>query len=124
LLDFTNVAGEDKAARDAVEIALKDMLNHKGASSVVAAVVARPSCTRRLWSQDAEKRMLLPIDCQIFVGIPGTQAHYYADCIAWLQSEPGDLESESTPKFHLTKIEVLRAADVIELQAPSARMSP
>lgn len=123
LLDFSNLTGEDKATRDVVEVALKSLLTHKNDSSVVAALVAKPKCTRKLWSLDAEKRVLLPIDCQIFVGAPGTQARVYADCVAWVQSEPGDLESTHTPKFRLMKIEVLRAADVMELQAPTARMN-
>jgi hypothetical protein len=117
LLEFSNMTGEDKAAREAVEVALKNMLTHKGASSVAAGLHAIPNCTRRLWSLDAEKRVLLPIDCQIFVGTPGMQARAYADCVAWLQGEPGELDNNVTPKWQLTKIEVLRAGDVADLQA-------
>lgn len=121
LLDFSKMTGDDKAARDAAEEALRNMLAHKAnATAVIAGFQARPGCTRRLWGLDADKRMLMPLDCHIFVGAPGAQAKYYVDCIAWLQSEPGDLESTKDPTWRITKLEVIRAADVFELQAPSA----
>lgn len=119
LLDFSKMTGDDKAARDAAEEALRNMLAHQGSpNAVIAAVVAKASCTRKLWSVDADKRVLFPLDCQIYLGAPGSTARYYADCVAWLQSEPGDLESTKNPTWRLTKVEVLRAADISELQPP------
>jgi len=67
LLDFSKLTGDDKAARDAAEEALRNMLAHKGsATAVIAGLQAKPSCTRRLWSVDADKRVLLPWIAKFF----------------------------------------------------------
>ncbi|HEV8058902.1 MAG TPA: hypothetical protein VGP68_03465, partial [Gemmataceae bacterium] len=118
LLDFSQMTGDDRAARDAVEIALRDMLTTKRSSFVVGGFIPGMSSTKRFWSVDNEQRVLLPIDCQIQVGPPGAPAKYYADTVVWLRSEPGDLDNDKAPNWQLTKVEVLRAGDFASLQSP------
>jgi hypothetical protein len=117
ILDFTQFKSDDKAANAAVEGALRDMLApSKESTAVAAALIARPSSGKRLWSVDNERRVLLPVDCQIIVGPKGSEPKYFADAVAWVQSDPGQLDDETTPRWRLVKIEILRAADVAELQ--------
>ncbi len=118
LLDFTQMTGDDRAARDAVEVSLRDMLTTKRSNFVVGGLVPGMSSSKRFWSVDNEQRVLLPIDCQIQVGPPGAPARYYADTIVWLRSEPGDLDNDKAPRWQLTKVEVLRAGDLASLQSP------
>jgi hypothetical protein len=121
-LDFSHYKSEDKTAQAAMDVALKDMLAPKKDSTMtVVAYVARGNCNRRDWHLDAEQRVVIPLDCQILGGPRGAMAKYYADGVAWIQSEPGQLENETSPHWRLLKIELLSAADVAEFQKTSGR---
>ena len=101
LLDFSHLTGEDKAARDAVELGLRNMMSHQSSGFVPGVFLARPTSMKRFWSVDGERRVLLPVDCQITIGPPGGAPVYYADAVAWLQGDPGQLEDDTGPRWRL-----------------------
>ena len=123
-LDFSQYKSEDKTAQAAMDVALKDMLEPKKDSAMVAlAFVPRPYSTRRAWHLDAEQRVMMPLDLQIVAGPRGGMAKYYADGVAWIQTEPGQLDNETLPRWRLLKIELLSAADIAEFQKIGGRLS-
>ena len=122
-LDLSQFKSDDKTALAAMDVALQDILAPKKDSTMVAlGFVPRSNCSRRDWSLDDEKRVVLPLDCQILAGPRGGTPKYFADGVVWLQSEPGQLENDTAPKWRVLKIEPLIAADVAEFSKIGGRI--
>ncbi len=117
ILDFANTKTRVGTGKETVEKSLKTFLSKSGKGDTVLSFRPAPLTAKRLWSLDADKRVLLPVECSVTVGPPPTGPESYtAELILWLQSEPGALDSKGAAQWRLTKIECLRVKTMAEAE--------
>ncbi len=125
LLDFSSMRVRSPEAKEPVEQALRGYLAGGDGKMVVLNFAPFFTASKRLWSVDADNRLLFPVECKVSIGQPGGMTQFVADVVAWLQSEPGQLDSTADPSWRLTKLEVMQAATLADVDPVKSRqMSP
>jgi hypothetical protein len=128
IFDFTNTRSRVAAGKEVVEKALRNYLSKTAKGDVVLSFVPGIATAKKLWSLDADKRVLLPVECGVTVGPSGGPASFAGELVVWLQSEPGALESKGNAEWRITKIECVRVKTIAEAEpgpkAASERFGP
>ena len=130
LFDFSNLKSRlPPGGKEAAEKALRNYLATNVSGDVVLTFNSSLMSAKKLWSVDAEKRVLMPVESALALGPPGGPPKYAVDLILWLLSEPGALESSGNAEWRLSKIECLKVKSIAEMEpAPppsaSSRFAP
>jgi hypothetical protein len=116
IFDFSNVRSKVAAGKEVVEKGLRNFLSKTVKGDVVLSFVPGIATAKKLWSLDADKRVLLPVECGVTVGPPGGPASFAGELVIWLQSEPGALESKGNADWRITKIECVKVKTIAEAE--------
>jgi hypothetical protein len=116
IFDFSNVRSKVAVGKEVVEKGLRNFLSKTVKGDVVLSFVPGIATAKKLWSLDADKRVLLPVECGVTVGPPGGPASFAGELVIWLQSEPGALESKGNADWRITKIECVKVKTIAEAE--------